>query len=169
MPHSIAPPSLPTLEKSGISKHNTSSPKHPQSNGLAEWTVQTAKAMLVKALHDGKDPYLAILEQRNTPVDNFKLPAQLSMGRRLRSILPCTTRQLLPETPNHDDVHARLRRKQTAQKVLYDRTAKELEPLVPGNTVRIKQDPRGWKPAIVTKLADAPCSYIVQTQDGGRV
>jgi transposase InsO family protein len=46
----------------------TSSPKYPQSNGLAKKTVQTAKKMLEKAKHDRKDPYLALLEQRNTPV-----------------------------------------------------------------------------------------------------
>ena len=40
-----------------------------------------------------RDPYLSLLEYRNTPVDNFKSPAQLLMSRRLRSILPSTNQQ----------------------------------------------------------------------------
>ena len=71
--------------------HVTSSPKYPQSNGLVEKTVQAAKKMLEKAKHVRKDPYLPLLEQRNTPIAKYKSPAQLSMGRRLRSILPYTT------------------------------------------------------------------------------
>ena len=52
--------------------HVTSSPKYPQLNGLAEKTVQTAKKMLEKAKRDRKDPYLSLLERRNTPVANYK-------------------------------------------------------------------------------------------------
>ena len=78
--------------------HVTSSPKYPQSKGLAEKTVQTGKKMLKKAKCDRKDPYVPLLEQRNTPVANYKSPAQLSMGRRLHSISPCTMNQLIPET-----------------------------------------------------------------------
>ena len=59
----------------------TSSPKYPQSNGLAEKTVQTAKKMFEKAKRDRKDPYLSLLEQRNTPVANYKSPAQLGTLR----------------------------------------------------------------------------------------
>ncbi|RXN07244.1 sec1 family domain-containing 2-like protein [Labeo rohita] len=63
--------------------HTTASPHYPQSNGLAEKTVQIAKSILTKAKMDRKDPYLSLLEYRNTPVDNFKSPAQLLMSRRL--------------------------------------------------------------------------------------
>ncbi|KAK3727484.1 hypothetical protein QZH41_006425 [Actinostola sp. cb2023] len=100
--------------------HVTSSPKYPQSNGLAEKTVQTVKRTLEKAKRDGKDPYLAMLEQRNTPVGNYKSPAQLSMARRLRSILPCTTSHLLPETTSHQETMVRFQKKQAEQKANYD-------------------------------------------------
>jgi len=68
--------------------HITSSPHYPQSNGLAEKSVHIAKCLMEKAKADHRDPYLSLLEYRNTPVDNFRSPAQLLMSRRLRSILP---------------------------------------------------------------------------------
>ena len=69
-------------------KHITSSPRYPRSNGLAERTVQSVKNLLSKALSSQQDPYLAILENRNIPVDGFASPAQLLMSRSLRSTIP---------------------------------------------------------------------------------
>ena len=40
---------------------------YPRSNRLAEKTVQPVKDLLEKAKEDNKDPYLAMLEERNTP------------------------------------------------------------------------------------------------------
>ena len=62
----------------------TSSPRYPKSNGLAEKTVQTVKKLSSKALSSHQDPCLAILENRNTPMDGFATPAQLLMSRNLR-------------------------------------------------------------------------------------
>ena len=103
--------------------HVTSSPRYPHSNGLVEKTVQTAKRMLEKAKRDRRDPYLALLEQRNTPIANYKSPAQLSMGRRLRSLLPCTTSHLIPETVRYRDTQVRFQKKQAEQKANYDKNA----------------------------------------------
>ena len=64
-------------------QHIPSSPEYPRSNGLAEKTVQIVKDLLEKAKEDNKDPYLAVLEVRNTPVDNYKSPAELAFGRQL--------------------------------------------------------------------------------------
>ena len=46
------------------------------------------KSLLEKAKDDNKDPHLTMLEARNTPVDNYRSPAELAIGRQLRSILP---------------------------------------------------------------------------------
>ena len=47
--------------------HHTSSPYHPQSNGMAEKAVQIVKRLMKKAVHDGKGLQLALLEYRNIP------------------------------------------------------------------------------------------------------
>ena len=47
--------------------HVSSSPPHHKSNGKVESAVKVAKSLLKKALRDDKDPWLAMLDQRNTP------------------------------------------------------------------------------------------------------
>ena len=79
---------LKTFSKEWGFKHVTSSPYYPQANGLAEKSVQVIKRLLEKAQSDGKDPYISLLELRNTAVDNLASPAQLLMNRRLKSSSP---------------------------------------------------------------------------------
>lgn len=80
--------------------------RYPQSNGLAEKYVQIAKSLMEKARADQRDPFLRLLEYRNTPVDRFKSPAQLLMNL-LWSILPSTHQQLQFKVVSHRDFHAR--------------------------------------------------------------
>ena len=77
-------------------EHRTSSPRYAQSNGASERAVQTAKSLLKKA----DDIYLALLSYRTTPLVNGFSPAQLLMGRQLRSTVPTTTASLQPQTPD---------------------------------------------------------------------
>ena len=72
--------------------HSPCSPKYPQGNALAERTVQAVKNQLTKAKIAGRDPYLAMLEYRTTPVDGFITSAQLLMSRQLRSVIPVTVK-----------------------------------------------------------------------------
>ena len=62
-------------------KHTTVSPWYPQANGLVEKEVQTLKKILTKAKQDRRDPYLGLLEYRNTPIDDVGSPVQLLMSR----------------------------------------------------------------------------------------
>lgn len=47
--------------------HRTSIPSHSQSNGMVESAIKTAKRLIHKAIDGGWDPFLAILDYRNTP------------------------------------------------------------------------------------------------------
>ena len=148
-------------------KHNPSSPRYPQSNGLVERTVQTIKSLLDKAKSDKQCPYLAILEHRNTPIDSFASPAQLLMSRGLQSRLPSSQKLLVPSVIEQDSVQNHLVQGRLKQKRHYDRNARELKPLKEGEQCRVQLQPQGlWKPAIVTEHHTAPRSYIVKTEDG---
>ena len=136
----------------------TSSPNYPQSNGQAEKAVHILKQLLTKAILSGRDPYIALLEYRNTPVCGLPFsPAQMLMSRRLRSKLPATANHLQPAV-----VHAKpmLQEQQRKQKKYYDRGARHLKPLKPGDSVHIRHG-KLWKPAVIVKRHLHPRSYIV--------
>ena len=61
--------------------NHVTSPHHPQANRLAEKSVQIVKNLLTKAKLGNKDPYLSLLEHRNTDIYNVGSPAQLCMSR----------------------------------------------------------------------------------------
>ena len=61
-------------------KVTTSRATHAQSNGQAERAVQTLKWFLKKADAEGRDPYITMLEYRNTPISGLRYaPAQLAV------------------------------------------------------------------------------------------
>ncbi|XP_014678510.1 PREDICTED: uncharacterized protein LOC106818304 [Priapulus caudatus] len=78
--------------------HTMSSPHFHSSNGLAEKAVQSAKQLLEKSFRDGTDPYLNILNWRNTPRDNtLGSPAQRNLSRRTTTTIPTAEALLKPE------------------------------------------------------------------------
>ena len=81
----------------------TSSPKLAQSNGMIERHVGTIKDMLKKA----EDPYIALLAYRTTPLHNGFSPAELLMGRKLRTTLPMQPKLLNPKWPGLGKVASR--------------------------------------------------------------
>ena len=77
--------------------HVMSSPRHPKSNGKAESAVKIVKNICKKAASAGDDPWLAILQWRNTPTEGMlSSPAQRLMSRRLRTPLPVADTLLEP-------------------------------------------------------------------------
>jgi hypothetical protein len=64
-------------------EHRTSSPRYPESNGLAERSVRTVKSMWRKS--DSKER--ALLAYRSTPLSSGFSPGELMYGRSMRSIL----------------------------------------------------------------------------------
>ena len=75
-------------------QHTTTSPYFPQSNGFAERMVKTVK----KLLEHTTDPYKSILSYRATPLPWCGLsPAELLMGRRIRTDIPQVKDNLIPK------------------------------------------------------------------------
>ena len=75
----------------------TSSPHHHTSNGKAESAVKVMKNLFKKALRAGRDPWLASLEYRNTPVETVgSSPAQRLMSRRTKTLMPTASTLLCP-------------------------------------------------------------------------
>ncbi|XP_060561973.1 uncharacterized protein K02A2.6-like [Ruditapes philippinarum] len=145
-------------------KHVTSSPGYSQSNGFIEKMVSIAKKSMKKCHETKTDPYLAFLEYRNTPLNCGYSPAQLLMGRRLKSILPTTNEQLKPSFINHKSVRKSLQENKVTQKNYYDKSSRSLPPLNKDDSCRV-QFGKTWKPAIVLKK-EGERSYKVQTEDG---
>ena len=86
-------------------QHRTSSPTYPQSNGMVERAVGVLKGLLTKA----EDPYLALLNYRNSPrADGAPSPATRMLGRSTRSLLPESMRSVM--ATYDPDTHAKLKR-----------------------------------------------------------
>ena len=147
-------------------EHTTTSPHHSQANGKCEAAVKVAKRMLRKTTKSGEDQYLALLNVRNVPTQGVdSSPAQRLLGRRTRTLLPTTQSLLEPRNPvnPHESVH--LRSNQERQAKYYNRTARDLPILKPGDTVRMKPFALGqksWDKAEVTRRLDER-SYEVQS------
>ena len=147
--------------------HTASSPKHAQSNGVAERTVQTLKQLMKKAKAEHKDPYLSLLELRNTPVHGLASPSQLSMSRRLRSAIPCTEKHLRPVVINPEQIEEAFERKQEIQKLYYDRSARPLPQIHEGEQIHIyKESPKPhWEPATVIKTPFSQNATFICSED----
>ena len=145
-------------------EHSSSSPYHQQSNGLAEKYGNIAKNLLDKAKADEKDPYISLLDYRNTPINDVSSPAQLLMNRRLKGKLPATQKQLIPKVTN---IREKMKINKMKQKNYYDRHAKDQPQFRKGQTVRYLANSR-WKPAVITNQHDQPRSYTFQTPYGNK-
>ncbi|UYV82860.1 hypothetical protein LAZ67_22001106 [Cordylochernes scorpioides] len=114
--------------------HVTSSPRFPQSNGMAEAGVKIAKLILKK----NQDPSLGLLEYRSTPLKNGYSPAELLMGRKLRTTLPIAPDNLNPKLVDSQTLKRKEGRRRKDMKSRYDRRcgATDMEELSEGCTDR---------------------------------
>ncbi|KAK3084719.1 hypothetical protein FSP39_017965 [Pinctada imbricata] len=145
--------------------HNTSSPYYPRSNGQAERCVQTVKNLLKKAEDSGNDVYIALLEYRNSPLDDIGLsPAQLLMNRQLRTKLPIAKALLRPS--GIDNAKPQLDKRQAKQKFYHDKNVVMLPKVSPGEIVRMRdtQNATWQKAKIEENLGNR--SYILKSDKG---
>ena len=146
-------------------RHETSSPRYPQSNGKAENAVKTAKRLMTKALASNADPFLALLDWRNTPSETLnQSPAQILFGRRTRTKLPSA--QTLLSTPLTDQTKQLLAKAKEKQAKYYDRGTKPRPELKVGVTVRFLPEGEGeWRKGEIQKVLPHR-SYKILQEDG---
>lgn len=145
-------------------KHVTSSPRFPQSNGQAERMVQTVKQLL----RQSTDPYKALLCYRATPLPWCGLsPAELLMGRRLRTPIPQTDVQLTPTWPYLEEFKRLNQKFKERQKADYDRQhrVQELPEIPTDSEVWVTSDNTAVRGRVINP-ADTPRSYLVETPTG---
>lgn len=137
-------------------QHVTSSPHYHQSNGMAESAVKIIKGSLKKTA----DAYKTLLAYRSSPLKNGYSPAELLMGRRLRTLLPTPSENLQPRTPDFQKLAAFERSQRQRQKKDYDRRhgVRDLPQLSEGTDVWIVDL---QKEGVVRGTADEPRSYWV--------
>ena len=142
--------------------HTTSSPLFPSSNGQAERAVKTVKRLLKKA----DDPFLALLSYRATPLPWCgKSPAELLMGRKIRSTLPQITDSLVPQWPYLDEFRRANAMFKEKQKANYDHRHRVRDlPGFPENTdVWVTTDGHlTTRKTISTATPHSPTSYRLQ-------
>ncbi|XP_072145455.1 uncharacterized protein [Dermacentor andersoni] len=110
-------------------------------------------------------PRTATLTYRDTPGPLGKTPAELLMGRRLRTTLPLHPNRLVPKTPNLKEVRKKDAVVREKQRQNYDRrhAARHLVPLAPGDSVWVKDCRRE---GVICQRAKRPRSYVVALESG---
>lgn len=115
---------------------------------------------------NGEDPYIALLNIRNTPQEgNNYSPVQKLMGRHTKTLLPTNPRLLTPNFVAEYKDKIDLTKSKVAERCVNRKT---LPPLKTNDLVRmqpINSKTTIWKPASVCKQVN-PRAYIVRTDDG---
>ena len=145
-------------------KYNTSSLYFPQSNGMAERFVHTAK----QSLRQSSDLDLALLTYRATPLPFCnRSPSELLMGRCIRTKLSQTNKHLVPDWSYLEEFRRCDQGLKKKQKRDYDchHQVRQL-PNIPDNTdVWVARDDRPVRGQVVS-TSEAPRSNNVSIPSG---
>ena len=150
-------------------EHRTSSPYNSKGNRKVESAVKMAKKILRKSKDAGSDPFMGILDYRNTPTQGMDTsPSQRLMNRRTRTLLPTTKALLKPSVVQADKVKRQTAKRQSKQAEYFHRKARDLPTLDVEDVVRMKPFRLGqktWAKAIVKSRLDEHL-YLIETPDG---
>ena len=114
-----------------------------------------------KAARGKFDPYLSLLDYRNTPTDVGSSPSQRLFSRRTRNLLLLTPKQLELVAVPPQDVQQRLIASRQKQAYYYNLKGKALPELQPGQIVRMKKPNEKTSTEAVCKKMIGPRSYTV--------
>ncbi|XP_052817965.1 uncharacterized protein K02A2.6-like [Mya arenaria] len=148
-------------------KQTFSSPCFPQANGEAESAVKIAKRILRQS-----DIFAALMEYRATEIEATGLsPAEMMMGRKIRTLLPALPEKLTPDWIERDGMRLRDARYKERTRINHDFAASQSKPLPelqPGDAVRMRTGhDKSWKTTgIVTGGDPDHRSYQVTTATG---
>ncbi|CAL1672014.1 unnamed protein product [Lasius platythorax] len=139
----------------------TSSPYHSRSNGQVEAAVKIAKSILLKK----EKVEQGLLVYRATPLETGYSPAELMMGRKLRSNIPLSEEKLQPNWAWLKDHKEKLQEKRKKDKQAFDRRhrARELNELKAGQRVWITDRKEYGR---VVERRSEPRSYKIETTSG---
>lgn len=145
-----------------------SSPRYPQSNGLAEKGVAIAKNILKRSIEAGSvgSYHHRVLEYNTTPVASLGFtPSELFLGRKLKTRILVSesvlSRMVIPEV----EVSKKILEKRERQKIYYDASAKELVVLSIGDSVIFRKSVDDWEYGVVVNRVNDR-SYIIKTVNG---
>ncbi|GFS12543.1 Pol polyprotein [Elysia marginata] len=146
--------------------HVTSSPRFSQSNGQAESAVNIAKRIMKQP-----DPSLALMAYRSTPVASTGVtPAELALGRKIRTTLSMLPHKLEPKTCDKTDIKHHNHDHQQAVKKNFDRyhSVRPLPELLPCDSVVVKLNENSdWPvPGRINNRLQEKRSYLVDTPKG---
>ena len=113
-----------------------------------------------KCLLSKQDPYLGLLNWRNTPTEGLgSSPVQRAFGRRTKTLLPTTDLILMPDSNTQHSAPKQkpLKEQKLSKTAEYYMHRKDLKPLNIGDSVTMQPITSGdkiWKPSTVTKVLD---------------
>lgn len=140
-----------------------SSPRYPQSNGMAEKAVHICKSILKKSQSE-EEVLRALLAYRTTPIKNMiYTPAQLVQSRNLRIDLPMHENKFKPKLCV--DVEKHHENKQIKSKEFYDKSAKPRAEFKKNQNVLFRNNEK-WQEGKITAKHDTPRSYVIERTDG---
>ena len=153
-------------------QHNITSPRYPQANGHAEANVKQLKQLLMKIAPKG-DPRKSdefargMLELRNSPRQDGLSPAQILLGRPLRSMVPVHKQALLTDWRRTMKLLDQRRSAEQLREAKYNKSAHNLAPASVGDAIRI-QDPVTKKWNVVGEVMEVrdDRSYLIKTLAG---
>ena len=105
---------------------------------MAEQAGKMAKRLMKRAVKSNSDPYLALLDLRNTPTQSMGTsPAQRLLNRRTKTLLPTKDSILVPEVPDLKEQGRKLTKLKERHAHYYNRGSRDLKPLKNQDPVRI--------------------------------
>lgn len=123
--------------------------------------MEAGVKIIKRSLTKSDDGYRALQSYRATPLSNGFSPAELLMGRRIRTTVPMTAKQLEPKVPEVKTVRKREEQSRKDQKYHYDKRhrARDLPELREGDRVWIIDLRRYGR---VKEKHSSPRSYIIE-------